>query len=513
MGKSTPKAPPAPDPVATANAQAAANTQAAITQAGLNRINQVTPQGTISYAQHGVDANGIPQYTQTMQYSPEQQALYNQQNQTAQQLGSLALNNIDRVRQTQGQAFNYDGMTPLATGVSAGNLQYSTSNPQAQTQVAPAGGIQTTFGNAGPVNRAVDALGNFSQNGGAGLQTRVGGDFNQAAQSAADAAFAQARSRLDPQYEQAQSDMTARLANSGISENSDAYRREMMNFARQRNDAYNQANWSAFGAGLNAQQQGFAQGQANAALNNQAIGQSFTQNLGAAQFGNEAQQQQFGQNQQAAAFGNAAQDQQYQQNLSNAGFYNQAQGQNFAQAQQQAALNNTTQNQAFNQQLSAGAFGNQARQQQIEEATYLRNLPLNDIAALLGTGGGVQQPNFQPFAQVGVAAPDYQGMVMNNYNAQMGQYNQQMQARSQGLGSIFGALGSIGGAVISDRRLKENIKRIGQLANGAATYTYNYLGSKAVEFGVMAQELLAIVPEAVVTGDDGYYRVDYRKVL
>ncbi len=505
MGKkSGPAAPAAPDPVATTQAQAAANKEAAITQAGLNRVNQVTPQGSITWSQNGVDANGIPQYTQTQTYSPEQQALYNQQNQVAQGLGNLATNNIGRVAQTQAQDFNFNGMTPLQGSVNAPNLQYGTANPQAQTQVGSAGGIQSTYGTGGNIQNS------FGQGG--PLTYNVGAEFNGAAKSAADASYAQAASRLDPQFQQQESDMRARLLNSGITDNSDAYRREMDNFGRTRNDAYNQAAYSSIGAGLAAQNQGFQQGQQNAALNNQAQGQQWQQNLGAAQFGNQAQQQQNTQNAQAAQFGNAAQDQQYQQNLSNAGFYNQAQNQNFNQSQQNAQLWNMAQNQQYNQGLSNAQLNNNTRQQQIEEATYLRNLPLNDIAALLGTGGGVQNPNFSDFAQVGVAAPDYQGAVYANYNAQNQQYQQAQANRSAGLGSLFGLAGSIGSAFISDSRLKENVRRVGTLANGLATYVYTYIGEKAVQFGVMAQEALGVVPDAVGQLADGTLYVDYSKV-
>ena len=486
MGKkSGPSAPAAPDPVATANAQAAANKDAAITQAGLNRVNQVTPQCSITWSQNGVDANGIPQYTQTQTYSPEQQALYNQQNQIAQSLGGLAGQNIDRVAQAQSTPFSYDGMTPLQTGVQQGQLQYGTANPQAKTDVGWAGGIQTSYGNGGNIKT------DFAQGG--PLTYNVGGnDFNGAAAQAAQSTYQQAASRLDPQFQQQENDYRARLANSGISENSDAYRREMDNFNRSKTDAYNQATYSSIAAGLQAQNQGFQQGQQNAALNNQAQGQQWQQNLGQAQFGNQAQ------------------DQQFQQNLAGTGFYNQAQSQNFQQAQQNAQMNNTTQNQQFNQNLANAQLNNNSRQQQIQEASYLRNLPLNDIAALLGTGGGVQNPTFNDFAQVGVAAPDYQGAVYANYNAANQQYQQAQANRSAGLGGLFGLAGSAAMA-FSDARIKHDIKRIGTLPNGICTYAFKYLGSKITQFGVMAQEVARIIPDAVGSLNDILF-VDYRKV-
>lgn len=602
MGKGkTPAAPAAPDPVATANAQAQANTTAAITQANLNRIDQVTPQGSIKYTQTGTNPDGTPKYTQTQTYSPEQQALYNQQNQVAQGLGNLAQQNVARVQDAQSQPFNFNGMNPLQSSAGSAPLQYGVQGQQAQTQVAPAGqvqggynaggAIQSSFGTGGPLTSNVQAGPIANQIAGAGDVTRgvqAGqvqnglnyggqfnpGDFNSTATSAANASYQQAASRLDPQFAQQENDFKARLANSGISENSDAYRRELDNFSRSKNDAYNQASYSAIAAGLAAQQQGynqalgtrqqntnetttagnfanaaqnqqfqqgqqnaalnnnaqgqvfgqnaaqlaaqnsaqqqqFAQGTSNAQLNNAAQGQQFGQNQAAAQFGNAAQQQQNQQNAQQAAFGNAAQDQQFTQNLASGSFYNQGAAQNFQQGQQNAALNNTAAGQQFSQNMANASLNNNVRQQQIQEASYLRNLPLNDIAALLGTGGGVQNPAFQNFAQVGVAAPDYQGAVYANYNAANQQYQAAQQARSQGLGSIFGLAGSLGAAAISDRRLKTAIKRIGTLASGVATYTYRYIGSVAQQFGVMADEAPA---HARINMPGGYMAVNYGKV-
>jgi hypothetical protein len=64
MGKkSGPAAPAAPDPVATAQAQGQYNKDAAITQANLNRIDQYTPQGSITYSQIGTNSDGTPKYS------------------------------------------------------------------------------------------------------------------------------------------------------------------------------------------------------------------------------------------------------------------------------------------------------------------------------------------------------------------------------------------------------------------------------------------------------------------
>jgi hypothetical protein len=131
----------------------------------------------------------------------------------------------------------------------------------------------------------------------------------------------------------------------------------------------------------------------------------------------------------------------------------------------------------------------------------------------MGTAGQAQAPNFADYNATNVANTDYSGLVQNQYNNQNAIYQQQLASRNAGLGSIFGLAGSLGGAAImSDRRVKENIKAIGKLANGLTTYVFSYLGSAKRRFGVMADEVIKVIPEAIIVRPDGYMMVDYRKV-
>lgn len=69
----------------------------------------------------------------------------------------------------------------------------------------------------------------------------------------------------------------------------------------------------------------------------------------------------------------------------------------------------------------------------------------------------------------------------------------------------------------SDRRLKDNIVQVGHLANGIGLYLFDYkqqfqaeLGLSADrQFGVMADEVQALMPEAVSVGSHGFAIVDY----
>lgn len=63
---------------------------------------------------------------------------------------------------------------------------------------------------------------------------------------------------------------------------------------------------------------------------------------------------------------------------------------------------------------------------------------------------------------------------------------------------------------LSDRRKKRNIKFLGYSPAGIAKYSFQYInGDEKIYHGVMAQELLLSHPEAVITDENGFYRVDY----
>jgi Chaperone of endosialidase len=53
---------------------------------------------------------------------------------------------------------------------------------------------------------------------------------------------------------------------------------------------------------------------------------------------------------------------------------------------------------------------------------------------------------------------------------------------------------------------------LGYLANGLRYYRFSYVGSDAAYVGVIAQEVQAVIPEAVRRGSDGYLRVYYDKL-
>jgi hypothetical protein len=105
MGKGSPSPPPAPDPVATAAAQTASNVETAKTQAALNRVNQYTPQGSVTWSQ---DPNNPLQYTSLQQYSPSQQHLYDLSTQAQGLYGNTALNQLGQAAGSLSNPINTD---------------------------------------------------------------------------------------------------------------------------------------------------------------------------------------------------------------------------------------------------------------------------------------------------------------------------------------------------------------------------------------------------------------------
>lgn len=176
-------------------------------------------------------------------------------------------------------------------------------------------------------------------------------------------------------------------------------------------------------------------------------------------------------------------------------------------------LDQQARQQGLNEQGVLNQAGQQARQQGFQEQSYLRNLPLNEVTALLGASQ-VNSPTFQGYqgAQAAAspvfgatqAAGDYAGDV---YNAKAGMYGNMM----SGLMNIGGA-GTAGLMQLSDRRLKREIVSIGKLPSGIPVYKYKYKWDDIERTGVMADEVKRVIPEAVFRRKDGYDMVDYGKL-
>jgi hypothetical protein len=170
------KAPKAPDPYQTAQAQSQMNLATAVAQQNLNMVNQVNPWGTVNYQQNGTtryrDSTGnwveVPRFTQTTTFTPEQQAIFDASQQAQTNLANIASEQSDRVSQALSDPF----------------------------------------------------------------------EFNN--QDAANWAYDLGAQRLDPRFAREEASLRDKLINSGIRPGTEAWNREMSRLGESKNDAYNQ---------------------------------------------------------------------------------------------------------------------------------------------------------------------------------------------------------------------------------------------------------------------------------
>lgn len=197
------------------------------------------------------------------------------------------------------------------------------------------------------------------------------------------------------------------------------------------------------------------------------------------------------------------------------GDFNRAKEFSYGQARDSAVqMGNALQNQLFNQKLSGANLSNAARSQFLQEAFAKRGQPLNEFSALLN-GSQVSNPLFNSVPVTGVANTDTMAPTMAAYQGQLNQYNQKI-GKQNATTSAIGQLGGMAAmAAISDIRLKKDITPMGSTSTGIPTYTFRYNNESddaPLRFGVMAQDVEKIIPEAVITRDDGFKMVNYAMV-
>lgn len=173
------------------------------------------------------------------------------------------------------------------------------------------------------------------------------------------------------------------------------------------------------------------------------------------------------------------------------------------------------------QEAAMRAQGMTGARNQAQQLGYARKLD----AAGLGRGlsgastaayGGASNAGTQASSVAQSAGNNYQaglagaGQTYGNMaNTQASVFSAGLQAQGEMMGSIVGA-----GATMypSDMRLKENVSEIGKDAyTGLNLYHFSYINDpdSTMYEGVMAQEVLNFMPEAVALTEDGFYAVDY----
>lgn len=101
----------------------------------------------------------------------------------------------------------------------------------------------------------------------------------------------------------------------------------------------------------------------------------------------------------------------------------------------------------------------------------------------------------------------------NLYGTQQSAWNAHRQQQAQEEAGMWSAAGTVAGALIyaSDRRVKKDIKKVGETPDGLGLYKFKYKGGEEMHIGVMAQEVEKVKPEAVSL-KDGIKHVDYSKI-
>lgn len=64
----------------------------------------------------------------------------------------------------------------------------------------------------------------------------------------------------------------------------------------------------------------------------------------------------------------------------------------------------------------------------------------------------------------------------------------------------------------SDIRVKQDIQPLDDIGTILPLYSFKYLDEDTEYVGVMAQDVLKVRPDAVTTGEDGFYRVNYARL-
>lgn len=140
---------------------------------------------------------------------------------------------------------------------------------------------------------------------------------------------------------------------------------------------------------------------------------------------------------------------------------------------------------------------------QIANAAYSQ--PLNTLNAIR-SGAQVQNPQFSPNG----AGANILGATQAQGQYAQGIYGSDV-AATNAANQQTGQMAALAAMMMmgSDRRLKEEIRRVGQLPSGIPLYTFRYKGEPQYHLGVMADEVLPVIPEAVAKRPDGYYAVNY----
>ena len=254
------------------------------------------------------------------------------------------------------------------------------------------------------------------------------------------AAFARAMNLMRPSMELERSRLVQTLADRGIPIGSEAYKAAIDQLDRSQGERLENAAYTAVGAG-SAEQSRLAQ--LGAALR----GQGFQENLTDTNLANQARAARSGESFQNVGIANQVRGTEFGEAMTETDLFNRVQDQRFAQAVANAQLANAAQQQKFAQAMGAAGLGNQAQQQMLANQMAQRQVNFNELAALMG-GPQVGAPPIMSPANIDVVGPQNTA-----YSGQLAAYNARNQAANAGLGALAG-LGAAGIMAYSSKDLK-----------------------------------------------------------
>lgn len=156
--------------------------------------------------------------------------------------------------------------------------------------------------------------------------------------------------------------------------------------------------------------------------------------------------------------------------------------------------------------MQAVTGGLQESRQAATFANAQRAQRINELGMIFGLGPGLQMPGGTQQAPTGVSPSDLAGAVQRSYQARA----QQAGADNATTASAASAAAMLAMMTIaSDRRVKEDVRRVGELDNGLPVYSFRYKGSPTTQIGLMAQDVERQNPEAVADFF-GTKRVNYK---
>ena len=378
MRKKSPSTPAPPDPVATANAQAAANKEAAYEMSRLNRINQITPYGSLTYENIGA---------------------------TPTQVGGL-FKVGDKTFGTMEEALKFAGSQPLPSITT-----YYDGYGDNRRKFYSVG--DRTFYNIEDAQNYLNTLTPLSKVQQIGGGWEVGGQIYKTQEEANAAA-------RDLEQWQAVQTLTPE-------------QQRILDIQNQASEQYGNIALNQLGqvGGLLSTPLDFSSLGAIPEINEQ-IRQSVYDSILAR---NRRQQD--------------SDRQRLEQQLANMGFVAGSAGYDRKFDELNRSINDfrlAADTQALNQALALNQQQMGVRNQALNEMIQQRQIPLNELAAML-SGTQVQQPSFVNTPQAQINPADVMGATYNSYAGQMNAYNQQLanqSAMQQGLmGGLFG-LGSAG---------------------------------------------------------------------